>query len=292
MPGSPTSRNRRPRAGAASSSPAISSASSGLRPTNVAVVGSRRLRLAGRAPDPARGSLVELAEPLPRLDPELLHERPPGVLIGLERVGLAPAAIQGEHQLLAQPLPDGCSATSVSSSPTSSACRPRASSRSARSSRQREAQLLEPRDLGLREAVGREVRERRPAPERQRLVAAGRPRRAAAKRERRAPPGRRAARSRAPSSRLARVRAACAARPRSPAAPCGALVGGRVVPQRVDQPIARDDPVGVEQQHREQGALLAPAEVDRDAPRRAPRAGQGCGTPSLPRPTLTARRTR
>ena len=38
------------------------------------------------------------------LDPELLDEDLAGVAVGLQRVGLAAAAVQREHQLRVQPL--------------------------------------------------------------------------------------------------------------------------------------------------------------------------------------------
>ena len=47
---------------------------------------------------------LELAQPLARLDAELLDERAPRVLVGLQRVGLAVGAVEREHQLGAQPL--------------------------------------------------------------------------------------------------------------------------------------------------------------------------------------------
>ena len=51
-------------------------------------------------------------------------------LVGVERIGLPVAAVQREHQLVLKRSRNGCSPTSVSSSPTSSACRPSARSAS------------------------------------------------------------------------------------------------------------------------------------------------------------------
>ncbi len=59
----------------------------------------------------------------------------------------------------------GCARTRPSSSPTTLPWRPESSSTSIRASTQREPQLGEPRDLGLRERLVREVREGWPAPE-------------------------------------------------------------------------------------------------------------------------------
>ena len=47
---------------------------------------------------------MEVAELLAGLDTELLHQRRPSRLVGLECLGLAPGAVQGEHQLSAQAL--------------------------------------------------------------------------------------------------------------------------------------------------------------------------------------------
>ena len=48
--------------------------------------------------------LLEVVELGAGLDPELVDEDVAGVAVGLERVGLAAAAIQGEHQVRVQPL--------------------------------------------------------------------------------------------------------------------------------------------------------------------------------------------
>ena len=48
--------------------------------------------------------LLELLQLLARLQPELFVEQPPKRLEALERVGLPPRPVQGEHQLAVQPL--------------------------------------------------------------------------------------------------------------------------------------------------------------------------------------------
>ena len=48
--------------------------------------------------------LLELHDRPARLEAELLHQHAPRVLVGLQRLGLPAAAVQGEHQLPAQPL--------------------------------------------------------------------------------------------------------------------------------------------------------------------------------------------
>ena len=168
----------------------------------------------------------------------------------------------------------GCAWTSASSSETSSAWRPSARSASIRSSSDDGAKLLEPRDLRLRERLVEEVGERRPAPERERLAqralgsAASPPSSAArpscarrAKRWTSTRSGRARARSPARGSRstgperLAELRDVDLHRMR------GRL--GRIAgPERLDEPVDRDDAPGLEREHSEERARLRPAERD------------------------------
>ena len=55
-----------------------------------------------------------------RLDADLLDQCPPGVSVGLERLGLAPAPVQREHPLRVSRSRHGFSASSASISPTTS----------------------------------------------------------------------------------------------------------------------------------------------------------------------------
>ena len=48
--------------------------------------------------------VLQLLENSTGLDPELVHERLPRLLVHGERLGLAPRAVEGEHQLTAQML--------------------------------------------------------------------------------------------------------------------------------------------------------------------------------------------
>ena len=83
-----------------------------------------------RAPRRARASeadllaedrAVELLQRRARVDPELLDERAASLLVGLERLGLPPRAVEREHQLRrAAARAAGARTTSASSSPTSS----------------------------------------------------------------------------------------------------------------------------------------------------------------------------
>src|SRR4029453_8995530 len=119
----------------------------------------------------------------------------------------------------------------------------------------------EPRDLGLREALIREVRERRPAPERERLVELALLLQALEARE----------------VELVGLHAQhVSRRPRLDAilpehlAELGHVdlqrlrrgLGRIALPDRVDQPVLRDDAVRLEEEHREQGPLLRPAEIE------------------------------
>ena len=49
--------------------------------------------------------LLELLQGGPGLEPELLGQQPPPVLVGLERLGLSAGLVEGEHQLPARTLP-------------------------------------------------------------------------------------------------------------------------------------------------------------------------------------------
>ena len=66
---------------------------------------------------------------------------------------------------------------------------------------------------------------------------------------------------------------------------CGRRRAGRLLaPQLVDQPVARDDLAGVQQQDRQQRPLPRAGDVDAGRPSRQPRAVPGSGTPSRPHP--------
>jgi hypothetical protein len=48
--------------------------------------------------------LLQLLQLRSRLDAQLVHERPAGVLVDVQRVGLAARAVEREHELAAQAL--------------------------------------------------------------------------------------------------------------------------------------------------------------------------------------------
>ena len=115
---------------------------------------------------------LQLAELLARLEPELFDEHRPRFAIRRERLGLAARAVQRQHQLtgeaLAQrvgpdgrrQLPDELGVSAVAEL-VLEPCFQRG-----------QTQLLEARDLALREVLEREIGERRAAPECQRLPVA------------------------------------------------------------------------------------------------------------------------
>ena len=88
---------------------AASAATAMSAPPAASSAAPRRRRAGARAPRCAERRVVaeDLAlEVAARagLEPQLLAQPPTGVLIGRQRVGLPPGAIEREHQLAAQPL--------------------------------------------------------------------------------------------------------------------------------------------------------------------------------------------
>ena len=138
-------------------------------PVGRALDGAPR-RLRGRGDLLAQDCRFQRAQVGRRLDAEPVDERPVRVAVGGERVGLAARAVEGEHQLAAQPLAQRVlldqplelardlgvpAAREVGLDALADAAQP---------------QVFEPRDLGLGEALGGDVRERRPAPKLERLA--------------------------------------------------------------------------------------------------------------------------
>ena len=143
---------------------AISSERDGLR---------RRRAGAARAPRSSAGSWRRIAcssclQLLARLEPELVGELALRLAVGAERLGLPAGAIEREHQLAAQPLAQRM----LGDERVELADQLRVPARGEIGVdpllERRPAQLLEPRDLGLRERLVGEVGERRAAPQRQR----------------------------------------------------------------------------------------------------------------------------
>ena len=229
-------RRRRPRRPARAGHPRAASSSS--RPTIgiVPPAGAAAAAGAPREPAPAgeaRGERRVLAQDAPlqvaqrsrRLMPSSSDKRLARLLVGGERLRLAPGAVQREHLLLPQAAraADGARRAPRSRG-TTSACRPRARSASIRSSSATEPQLLEPPRLDGGERLG-ELLQRGAAPQRQGaledLGRRGRDRR------HRAPPAPRRAGSRPGTRRPPRAprpagSRARASRARRRAAPCAA----------------------------------------------------------------------
>ena len=115
----------------------------------------------------------------PRLDPDLLHQRAPRVAVGLQRLGLPPAAIQREHPLRVQPLAQRLLGHQRLELADHLAVPPGRQVTVDGQLDRGQAQLLQAADLRGGERLVGDVGQRRAAPQRQRLRAASRPRSAA-----------------------------------------------------------------------------------------------------------------
>ena len=102
------------------------------------------------------------------LDAELLDEDLARVAIGLQRIGLAAAAVQREHQLRVQPLAPRMLRPELSELGDQLAVASHRKVGLDAHLQRRQALLLKPRDLGRRERRGSDLGERRPAPQLQR----------------------------------------------------------------------------------------------------------------------------
>ena len=201
------------------------------------------------------------------VEPELVREREPRRAVDLERLGVAPRAVEREHQLAAQPLPERVrrderlelghevvvpAEAELAGEPLLLGVEPKP---------------LEPGDLGAGKGLEGEVVERRPAPERervgeQRAARAGRsgarlleePLEAQARRPlsgssaSRYPGG--SVRSASRPDRLAQRVDGVLQRAERGARRVGA-------PEILDQAVGRDDLAGMKREHREKRALLA-----------------------------------
>ena len=161
MPGSPASRNTRAATGERVVEPGgeLGELAVAARRRRVRVVGARPL--AGSAAGTSERRVLgedrplELAQPLSRLDPELLDQRPARVLVGLQRVGLAVGAVEGEHQLRAQPLAVGVLADQGLELADDLGVATERELRLDELLQRRDPQVLEPGDLALREGLVR-----------------------------------------------------------------------------------------------------------------------------------------
>ena len=214
-----------------------------------------------------------------RLDAELLHHRPAGRLVGGQRFWLPPAAVQGNHQLLVQPLAQRAlgnqrlqlannvgvmAEREIGFDPVLEDAGP---------------QVLQPGDLHLRERLIAEIGQRGAAPQRQRLAEVRR-RLAGRVRRQRLPPLPGQALEPAHIDMLVLDPQQVRARPGQHQLIPGGIPqrlaqpgdvhlqgvlrarGKMLPPQLVSQNIAGDGLVRPEHEHRQQRPLLRPADLD------------------------------
>jgi hypothetical protein len=219
---------------------------------------------------------LELFERRTRLDPELIDQHPAGLLIALERVGLATAAVQREHQLGLQALAQRMLAHEPLQLARQPGVLPQRELRVDPILERGQALLPQPADLRPGEGLIRQIGERGSAPQPEcsieplgrRAGIAGVERRASGSRELLEAVAIDAAgfglqqitvaagNEQVVTQRLAKARDIHVHR----------LGGSRrcpLAPQRIDQPVSRDHLSAMEQQHRQQRALLRTAERHR-----------------------------
>ena len=103
------------------------------------------------------------------VDPELVDERPTRLLIDLERLRLAPAAVEREHQLRGEPLMESVRRAELLELTDELAVAPAGEVGFDPLLERRKPQLLEPRCRHQGERLEQEVGERRATPEGKRL---------------------------------------------------------------------------------------------------------------------------
>ncbi len=215
---------------------------------------------------------MHAAQERARLEAELLDEQLPALAIDLERLRLPTGAVEREHQLRPEPLPERMLANERLELRDEVGVSADRELRLGAFLEQCEVELLEARDLLLGERLVAELGERLAAPEGECLVEQLRPPRGLVR------PGlvdepphpgyvqllRLEAHEIARRPRLDHVRPE-----RLPQLGDEVLQrrrGGRgrcPVPERIEEPVERDDAPGLEQERRQQRALLRAAESDR-----------------------------
>ncbi len=209
----------------------------------------------------------------PRLDRERVHERLTTCAVDLERLGLPPGAVEREHQLAPRALPERVRRDERVQLLEDVRVMPEGEVGLDPVLERREAQLLEPIGGLRRERLADEIREGRSAPLGERVPQQLRTAGEIARRDRPAARGRagleaeeieRRGRRFEEISGLARLdgrRPERLAEPRHVDLHGG---GGRrrriLPPQLVDDPVGGHDPVGVEEEQREDRSLPHPAE--------------------------------
>ena len=113
---------------------------------------------------------LELAQRRARVDPELLDENAPALLKGLERLRLPSGTVEGEHQLPAKALAERMLSDEPLQLADDVGMQAERELRLDSFLERGHAQLFQPRNLGLDEALVTEVRQRAVPPERERLA--------------------------------------------------------------------------------------------------------------------------
>ena len=215
---------------------------------------------------------VHSAQERARLEPELLDEELAAFAVDLERLRLPARAVEGEHQLRPQPLAQRIGADEPLELGDEVGVLPDRQLRLGALLEEGEAELVEPRDLLLRERLVAEVGQRLAPPQGERLVEERRPAHGLARPrlvdeaphagqvELLGPEPNDVARR----ARLDRIRAERLPQLRDEVLERRHRGRRRLTgPERFDEPVDRDDPPGLEQQQRQERPLLRAAERDR-----------------------------
>ena len=107
---------------------------------------------------------LQLAQRLPGLDPELVDEDTARLLVRLESLGLAAAAVERDHVLSAESLPQWMRRDEALEVADHGGVSPQSEVGVETFFEALEPEVVEPCDLGLREALVGEVGERAPTP--------------------------------------------------------------------------------------------------------------------------------
>src|ERR671923_201963 len=227
-----------------------------------------------RAPVPS-GEMWQ-NRPRLRVDPERLDEHARALLEGVERLRLPARPVEREHQLLAKALAERILADERLELAHDLGVPARLEVGVDPLLEDGQPELLQAADLGLREGLERELAERRSAPEGERLAELRRPL-VGRGRLRLGGQGLRPGRiepARVDTEQVSgRLRHENVRPEQLPQLGDEVLKGGRsrlrrvLTPERVDQAVGRDGAAGIDEEEREQGPLLRPAERQRFAVR-------------------------
>jgi hypothetical protein len=209
---------------------------------------------------------VELAKLAAGLDAELLDERAPPRLVDLEGLGLAAGAVEAEHQLAPKLLPQRVLVHQRLQLAHEGGVAAPVQVLFDLLLETGEAQLLQTGDLGLGEAPIAEVGERGASPQREGLA-----QRALCLQPLEARQIQLVglhAKHVAAGLRLQAILAELLAQLRDvDLKRLDGRFGRLLLPERVDQPVAGDDPVGLDQEQGQERSVLLPAQIERPAVR-------------------------